>query len=158
MGVSTDGILYFGFDFYDADDAPEDHWNPGEEDWEERYAEAHGCVDDSGLFNEHGEYAFAKDSPEFLAARAKRDKYYDKKRAILNACPCKIDDHCSNEYPIYFVTLKAKSAKAWRGKHVEITPELLTVTENEVNQLKEFCKDMGIEWQEPKWYLASYWG
>ena len=54
MGVSTDGIIFYGFEFRgEVEDPQEVEF----EDWEDFYCEKIGLVDDSGLFNKDGEYA-----------------------------------------------------------------------------------------------------
>jgi hypothetical protein len=69
---------------------------------------------------------------------------------------CQIDIHCNSEYPIYFVHVKGRIHRAFRGSPTVI--ENLDVSEEDIENLKEFCKVTGIEYQEPKWILASYWG
>ena len=66
---------------------------------------------------------------------------------------CEIGYHCSGECPMYYIF--ASKERAWRGYPQEI--ENLDVDLIWNDQLKEFCEVIGIEYQKPKWYLASYW-
>ena len=154
MGVSTNALLIFGFDFHDSDS--DGDYRFGEEGWEEFYAAKKGVVDDSELFNKEGNYAV----PEG-AERNRREKlhdiYYDKKQKLAKKAGVEIDCHCSTDYPIYFVSLRSYSASRGFPTKIDIS-KIDDVTQDEIAKLKEFCEIMEIKWKKPHWYLASYWG
>jgi hypothetical protein len=161
MGISTDALLYFGFDFYNEESGyGEIPWlNENEDnvhDWDSVYAEACGIIDESNLFNEAGEYA-VPEGPE----RDRRDKIHDiyteKKSKLIESIGVEIGTHCSHEYPIWFVFLK-KHSYTDRGFPQAIDPKKLSVTEKEIESLKDFCLKVGIKFKKPHWHLASYWG
>lgn len=145
MSVSTDGILYFGFDFYDPEEGKgeEGQWMRDYCDWEEYLAKKMGVEPPAVLFHEDedGHRAFWK-----------------RVRELAEEAGCVVSSHCSVDSPIYFVTLADKHFVAPRGCPLAVNPEVLNVTDGEVQKLKTFCGLMDITWQEPKWYLASDWG
>lgn len=71
-----------------------------------------------------------------------------------------IDTHCSNGSPMYFVSVKKPGWVAWRGRAVEIDPAVMGDAAQRLwdLQIKEFCEEHNIPYQQPKWFLASYWG
>lgn len=133
MGTSTDAILFYGFSAEDEGD-----WDKRlEDDWTDTFA-AHKGV----LSPDSGNDAF--------------NAYWSKKSQLLAAEPCEIDQHCSGAHPISFVYIAESKITASRGDAKEVGT--IWIGERWRDQLKEFCNLMGIPWQEPKWYLVSYWG
>lgn len=119
MGVSTDGILFWGFTF-----AGEDHRHI-DPPWEGHWS-----------------------SWEWKAEKELKEK--------LTALGIEIDSHCSSEYAEYYITLTETKHTASRGYPEEITQ--LEVPKDGRDRLQKACALLCIEWQEPKWWLASYWG
>lgn len=164
MGTSTDAHLYFGFDIYSEDDSCDDQdfydnfVSRIEEDWAEIWADKLGLKDESGFFKDN-EYAFEAGTPEYIEADKKWHDFRDKVRKIKDESIIDIDIHCYIDCPTYFVCLKRSHSYASRGYPSEVDPSLLTsITDEEIQEMKEFCEFLGIPWQEPKWYIASYWG
>lgn len=149
MGQSTDGIIFFGFNLGSSDDgfSLDELWGVGvdDADWEAEYAKRKGILPPSEEYD---------DSPE---VQKKHHDYWEVKRKLVAAEPCSIDFHCSGDYPVYYVSIKRTQKRARRGYPEELTVTDFNVRDSEVQQLKEFCEFMGIEWQEPKWWLASLW-
>lgn len=162
MGVSTDAYLYFGFDFHDNEGDVQCEWmDEYGDDWEEFYIDKLGLKDDSGFWTEEGNYAFEKGTPEYKAADKKRDKWHDKKMAVINKLTkdgtIGIYHHCHHDYPVWFVHVHYHSAS--RGYPMEINPSTnMKIDKKDIKLLKQFCEELEIEYQEPKWFLASYWG
>lgn len=71
---------------------------------------------------------------------------------------CEVDSHCSGDFPVYFVAVKDSRKTAHRGFPKELAPNALEIKPEWDALLRAFCKEAGIEWQEPGWVLASYWG
>lgn len=151
MGTSTNGILFFGFDFCNEDEGDELPFD----DWEDHYAEKMGLIDDSGYWTDEGDHAFPP-GPERDAAEKRWHAYLDKKTKLVKKAGVEIDSHCSGEYPIYYVCTQQVVAR--RGYPEKLKLEEMEVTEEEIQKLRAFCELMGIKWKKPSWVLASYWG
>lgn len=126
MGVSTNAILYYGFDFYnEEDDEPE-------------------ITEQLQKFLGLGEF---EDQEEYYDV-TKNDPFID------------IDYHCSANYRIWYVCYKPHHFIAHRGYPYQIDNigQLGQDMSAMDAQLKTFCDQHGIPWQQPKWNLASYWG
>lgn len=65
-----------------------------------------------------------------------------------------IDAHCHHEYPILFVSTKTYTA--WRGESTSIDSFEIDPSWDE--EIRKFCEQWNIPFQQPKWRLASYWG
>lgn len=132
MGTSTDGMLYFGIDL--GDDSP---------GW---------LIDENDDLMEF---------EEFLCRRAGVDPEttsWEQQDEIASKCPAILQMYCSYDYPMYILGIRGYKYSASRGSVVEITPESLTVKEEDIAAFKKWCDSVGIEYQEPKWHLCSMWG
>lgn len=135
MGVSTDAKIFWGFEL------PEDSGLEWLADWELQYA-----IEVAGLKEPTVDYdANPKVHHAFWVAR----------NEAISHCISRIGRHCSGDYPIYYACIKVSEVVANRGFAVTLSGELEVRSHWEVT-LQEFCKAMGIEWQEPDWYLASW--
>jgi hypothetical protein len=67
-----------------------------------------------------------------------------------------IDCCCSIDYPMFYV--HGRQYVAYRGDVNEIDLEKLKTTPEDDAFIKEFCERYGVLYQQPKWYLVSYWG
>ena len=74
----------------------------------------------------------------------------------LNVKGVEYDSHCHCEYPMYFIHTKKFSA--WRGDPTDINLKDLTIDPKWNDKLKKACEQLGFEYEEPSWRLASYWG
>ena len=139
MGVSTNGILFYGFSL---DEEDESCWHTeDEDDWEDVYASTQGVIRPTADYEDNKEVysTYWRD----VWAKAKEAK-------------CEIGYHCSGEFPIPYVALSVSHKVAGRGDAVRI--ENLEIQEDWRETLLTFCEVMKIPWQEPAWYLVSYWG
>jgi hypothetical protein len=140
MGVSSDAILFYGFSAED-----EGTWEELEDtDWEEEFARRKGINPPAVAYSD--------------ATQAEWREYWDKSRKARADEPCEIDRHCSDGHPIPYVCIRGTHVTANRGSPQAVTPEFLTVDPRWNDQLKSFCDLMGIPWEEPKWYIASWMG
>jgi hypothetical protein len=137
MGVNTDAILFYGFH------AGENEWDEliGEGDWQDVLATASGHPPPSAPFSDDTQ-------DEHLA-------FWRMKKSIADAEPCDIDFHCSGSAPMPFVCVKASRTTSARGDANEIKSLAVDPTWDEALQI--FTKKMGIPWQQPRWWLVSYW-
>jgi hypothetical protein len=136
MGISTDGILAFGFDLGLEGEKPEflgDH-----EDIDEMVTAEAGLT-----APEHRDY--------------ERDwrEYWKAKKAALAACPIELIEHCSGEYPMYIIAVRGTGGYARRGyaQKVDTSPP----APEKIEAARAWCEAHGIEWQEPCWLLASFY-
>jgi hypothetical protein len=138
MGVSTDGILVFGF-----------------------LLEEEGELDHLlGLDGDEFDDFVAKEagSPEYKddMTDEERSAWYNGLNAAVDACPVEPITHCSYDYPLHIISIRGTENRAARGYPVEV--ELNDPSPEKIAAAKEWCEKYGIPWQEPKWYLASLWG
>jgi hypothetical protein len=72
--------------------------------------------------------------------------------------PVRIGTHCSGDYPMYYIAIRASEIVANRGYPEELKAEDLVKKLEWDNQLREFCKIYGLTPPEKfGWCLASYW-
>jgi len=71
------------------------------------------------------------------------------------ACIVDLDQHCSDSYPMYILTIRACTKTAERGYLTEIDPSSLIVPEEKIAEFKAWCEGYDIPYQEPKWLLCS---
>lgn len=132
MGVSTNAVLVFGIDI--GEDLPE-------------------FLED-----------FDGDFDDFLADYSGLPKWgeeghdFDKTVAWNNDFPVELVQHCSYEYPMYILAVRGTESTARRGYAAEIDVASMQIDNVKILQLKNFCEQYNIEWQEPKWLLCSMWG
>ena len=136
MGQSTNAILFYGYSLGEDFEWPNEELK---EDPDEYYAKSMGVAPP-----EHVDY----DSDEWSA-------YWDAKQTACEASGCGIGQHCSGDYPIYFV--HAKCITSYRGDETGICfAEYGTAIMTE--QLKRYAAVLGLPFHEPQWLLVSYWG
>lgn len=154
MGTSTNGQICFGilfeedfeFPWSDAEDGDIENW------W---IYQVHGFKHDIELYDEKGEYLDGK-----KPSAEDMEKYYGPKRAFEAAHPLPVElvNYCSGDCAMYILAVPNSTITARRGYPEEFQPERLTVTEQEIKVLTDFCEQHGIEMpSEPKWYLSSLW-
>lgn len=148
MGVSTDGILFYGIAYgedLDVSELAEHHGIAYEDfdfDFETLYA------DKMGVKSPTGDYDL---DPEVFK------KYWADKREINKKSGCEIGTYCSGDYPMYYLAIKDGHYSVSRGSETEI-PDGLTAKPEWKQQLELYCAFMGLPFKEPKWLLVSYWG
>jgi len=65
--------------------------------------------------------------------------------------------HCSYEYTILFVHLRNRRYTNYKGSVTEISTLDLSITEEDVIQLKKCAMELGISCdRNPYWFLVSY--
>jgi hypothetical protein len=128
MGISSDGILYFGFQVGGDEELPE---------WMEDY-------------EEFDEFLLAK-------AGLPLDTSWQESKAIREACPVDLQTYCSYDYPMYILGIRGAEYRAHRGYVVEIGAEM-AVPQDRIDAAKSWCEANGIEWHDPKWLLCSMYG
>lgn len=175
MTVSTDAIIFYGYAWDEETDAP---WTIGadsdsnededleadsdadDQGWEERYAIRMGAKPPELPYPEKGYDYQGTYTPEEQAAIDAHKAFWDERRRLVDACPCKVDSHCSNDYKMPFVCIKDSYICNSRGDMTELTQDQFEIEPHWNDELKKFCKLMGITPPAggPKWYLVSWWG
>ncbi len=140
MGVSTDGILFFGIDL--GDDEPREDG----EDWQQFVAAKLGVKPPSIPYND--------EDREVVAIW---EAYWAKRAETIEGLGCTVGDHCCIEDPSYYVALSDRSVWAHRDYPEVTDQDLLTVPPDDVEKLKHFCGLLEIPWTKPQWHLASWW-
>lgn len=131
MGTSTNGILVFGFEVGDEDQAPS--FLDGYEDFEE-YLE-----DISGL-PKWGEPGHS----------------WDEQRSFREQCPVDLVTHCHHDCRMYILAVRGTEHVAHRGFPKEINLADLDVSTEKIAALKEWAAKRDLK-GEPAWLLCSMW-
>lgn len=154
MGQSTNGQLCYGIVFEEDQEFP---WNAepfdgDEEDW--WMVETGWEYDGEEPFTQQGDYkpGFSRDDPRVQAYFAHRREW---KR--VHPLPVQLVDYCSGDYPMWIIAVPSSIKTAYRGDPQEIDVAALTVDDNEVFALLDFCRKYELD-GEAKWWLSSYWG
>ena len=140
MGVSTDGMIFFGIllddDVFDTEDDTDD--------WACMYARLAQGITCPDVEYEGNQEVFSE--------------FWKKVREAVEHSLCSIGYHCSDSYPAPYVALSRANLNASRGYPEELDVEMFKVTEEEIQAIKDFCEVLGVPYSTPKWYLASFWG
>jgi hypothetical protein len=136
MGVSTDGILFFGIAY------------------EEDEIDLEAMTEAAGMDTEEFDDGFA-DLYLFKIGAPVDD--YDARIELSNAAVCEVGTYCSYDYPMYFACVKKGLYRVNRGYAAEI-PDGIRAEADWAEQLKAFCALMGLPYRKPKWLLVSLWG
>lgn len=175
MGVSTDGIICFGWLIGADVKLPwfEEgcNWGDIEEWW---CFDIHADSYNQTLFpwTEDGDYAegWSENDPRF-------DAYDAKRKAHKEAHPVPVIDinSCSDDYPVWIIAVEGTDRLAPRGYPKAFNPQDLVEEEKELlgsDKLQE-AKNFVVEYvipcldpeydkipsvDDPRWYLGSYWG
>jgi hypothetical protein len=154
MGVSTDGILLYGWLFEEDTEFPWDkkECRGDEEQW---WHEVNGYKPPFQLFTEDGEYIDGKEPTDKMVTEYFNHQCeWDK----ANLMPFKVVNYCSDNYPMYAIAV-GKVIEANRGYPVPIKPSELVVDPADAERVKAVLAKHGLELEgEPRWWLASYWG
>jgi hypothetical protein len=130
MGISSDGILYFGFQVGGEDEPPD--WMDGFDNFDDFLVSLAGLPSDSP---------------------------YEVRKKVIEACPVELQLFCSYDYPMYILGVRGAEHRANRGYIVEIGTGQLAVDPAKIEAAKAWCEAQNnIEWQEPKWLLCSMYG
>lgn len=142
MGQSTDAIIAFGFDL--GEELPESLQDLMEE---------HESEIDVVLATDAGvELPSYESGCDYSAYSAAHD-------SALAGIKISLIEHCSGEYPMYFLAARGSNKRAHRGHPTSVSPEDLNGRRFDecVAQMKLFCERHDIEWQEPEWHIFSMW-
>lgn len=155
MGVSTDGILAFGVILEDGIRLPwydEKH----EGDIESWWRDVNGFVDVHQPWNENGGYA-----PGWTRDDHRLKDHFAAQRLWTKENPCPVDpvNYCSGDCPMWAIAVPSSVRSARRGYPETIDLDNLIVTDDDQQKLLDFIRKYDIECDdEPRWFLASYWG
>lgn len=156
MGVSTDGILLYGYiwdepvpdpedddyepdDFDEDDEADERGFATDLDDWADSVLRAQGHHNPLDDCPEGGYHAFAE------ANRAALDTWRAMKRELKDATGVDWGHHCSDEYSIPYLYIKGTETTAGRGTPMALAPDALAVDEGWRQQLDAFLASQNID-------------
>ena len=129
MGVSTDALLFYGIEVKNEDGENSD-------------------LSDEDLAKFFGiPYEEVEMSDESVTELIE---------TLLADSPLELGTHCSCDYPMYILHLKAHQHRAWRGEPVKLDKDTLFVAPVDNEEATAWCRERGIEWA-PDWLLASNW-
>lgn len=163
MGVSTDGQICFGIPFEEDYIFPWDN-EKYEGDFDEWYLyEICGYKNPFELYNDKGEYIDGK-----KPLKDKILEYHDTKSNFSKEYPSPIElvNYCSGDCPMYIIAIPRSFKSNSRGYPKVFDPKELTVTDEEKQNLIDFCEkyckpteDTCCEFPkvEPEWCLSSLW-
>ncbi len=156
MGVSTDGILFYGIPYGEGyDDELKAPWWHGCED-EEPDSESHYEDPEDYYAYKMGVEPPTEEYSEEPSIREKFLKYWKAQRAIYEKSGCDIIYYCSDQCTMFAVGIEKSIKCAHRGDALEI--ENLDVQPEWDGLLKHFCEIMEVPYKQPKWLLVSYYG
>jgi len=167
MGVSTDGILFYGFCWGDKHDLDE-----AGEGWVSVIHKRRGLPDpfaNRERFREKkpGEDYWAYDKAQraaldawFKANDAAVKSHLRDNEAIREEFGCDIGGHCSGEYSMPYVYIVDSMVVAGRGYPKDVSGKSLGEKPEWDALLAKFMDELGIERPHPlpRWWLVSYWG
>lgn len=154
MGVSTNGILAYGFDL-----------GGGDGDWKIQEAGEYGEWTPEWANGEDTTVTCAEakllESVGFTETDWRADGYFNRQRNAEARVGVEFKSHCSDSCKMY--VLAACTVTAHRGSAQEIdfaALEQQRLAEDWDGKLKRACEVLGItpNQSEPKWLLVSYWG
>ena len=168
MGVSTNGILFYGYCWQDED--VKLFRDEEGRDWPGYLAIKRGHKDPWDALPKRlhdrsaSEYVHDYDQRWRLIDtwkaehRAELDAWHSLQNAIEQEFGVELGRHCSGEYPMPF--LAAKKYTARRGHPVPVDVADLAVDPEWTGKLDRWLSEMGVEkpHPEPRWWLVSYWG
>lgn len=143
MSTSTNGILVYGFLVGDEEEPPD--WLIPDEDGDREF--------DTFVAAKLGVSA---PSVPFEGNEAAYKAYWDAKRKMLQTVAVDLVMHCSCDCPMYILGVKASKRTAYRGTPVALDQSIQSEPAW-ATELADFCKQMGIPYSEPQWWLASLW-
>lgn len=160
MGTSTDAILFFGVALPDpeSDDFIPYPWKNEDDDEDDERDEWDFLAAKLGVV--HPDLPHDNWTPEHEAAYA---EYSKRRNAIRASFGCTIGYHCSDEFPMLYVSVNHREITANRGYPKEIDPEKLAVLDRDKEKVREFLLALGytaeqIEGWRIGWHLVSWWG
>lgn len=157
MSVSTDGIICYGIFIGESHDLP---WFNDKCDGDPEYwwiYEICGYKNPIELYNENGGYING-----VAPSQNDSDLYYNSRREFIKEHPIPVEVvfTCCDGCAEFIIAVPGTVMSASRGYPETFNPENLKVTENQRDELINFCKKYLHISEEllPKWYLTSYWG
>jgi hypothetical protein len=161
MGISSDGILFYGIPFDDGTEMP---WESGDsyQDCEDWLAEVFcGIAHPSAPYPEVREVWDGKrHKPERALTAAEEQakktyqEYWRAKHKAVAGLPFEFRIHCSFDYPMHYITVKQYTNS--RGYATEI--ESWELPDNADEILRDVCEKAELPFSQPKWWLVSLYG
>ena len=154
MGISSDGILVFGYNL-GGDESGWEIEQAGEDgEWEPEWVDEDGDVID-------GAEKRLLTAAGFTETDWQADGYHERRREAQARVGVELESYCSGDYPMYL--LAAHRITVYRGdvKTIDFAAlEAQRVSEDWAGKLRRAVEALGItpKQAEPAWLLASYMG
>lgn len=155
MGVSTDGILVYGYNL-----------GGDEGGWEVAEAGEYGEWEPTWLDEEDPDTV--GDAERVLLASVgfteddwRVDGYFDRKKEAEGRLGVELESYCSGDYPMYLLAAHKIVVKRGYVKTVDFAElDRLRVEQDWDGKLQQALAALGVtpKQTEPAWLLASYWG
>lgn len=145
MGISSDAMLCYGVQIPEG----EDPWGENSDgDWDEWLRDQCGAPPSLP-------WAKEEDDPETHRKWVGR---LNERRAFDDSILVDISSHCSDGYGMYTLIVRGTERRASRGYPERIDAASLAIKEDWDSILRSACKQLGIKWSEPAWWLQSWMG
>lgn len=159
MGVSTDAILFYGYNLGGGDS----EWEiEGTGQYGDFAADWHDPEDeDSDGFAEDANNRLRVMVGGFTETDWQVDGYWERQREADQRVGVEVSSHCSAEYPVYYIA--ACAITAWRGspKRIDFAKLEAERAEGDWDQkLAVALEALGMtpKQAKPQWLLVSDWG
>lgn len=154
MGVSTDGILAYGYNLGGADAGWEIQQADEDGEWTPVWAS-----DPDDLIGDVEKVLLA--AMGFTETDYQAEGYFDRQREAQQRVGVEIESFCSGDYPMYVLAAHAITAHRGHVKAVDFVElDKLRVEQAWDAKLKRAAEALGITPKQatPVWLLVSYWG
>lgn len=163
MGISTDGIICYGYHVGEVDEIEifdpenEKEYDDGIYDW---YIEKYlGYKEPFPMFDEKGMWLNNIEPPEHTIT-----EYLDHRKKFKEnnpPIPVELVNVCTSEYPSWIIAVPGTQQRCDRGYPQIITTETLAVDSIALEKFNEFINkniNPEIDLGELSWWLGSYYG
>ena len=156
MTTSTNGQICYGIALDEDTEFPwdSDEYEGDIDDW--WVSGVLGYQPPFKMYNSAGNFINGVEPP-----KEKVKAYYQDRRdfkARNPKLPIELVNCCSGDYPMWILAVPSSCRSAGRGYPEAFHPSELSVSDDEVAALEEFCDNYDIERDAPNWWLSSYWG
>lgn len=80
---------------------------------------------------------------------------YSEKKAARNKFPVDLLQHCSYDYPMYFLAIRGTDMRAYRGSPKAIPIDHFKLSNEQIIAFNRFCVDIGVDPAEADWQIFS---
>lgn len=156
MDIIKAGQICFGIAFTEGIEFPwdRDGYNGNIDNWwVYSVLEFHPSFE---LYDIKGDFLEGMKPPQEKMDAYWQERYDFKKQT--RPLPVQLINYCNSEYPHWILAIPSSIVVAYECEPVAFNPSGLKVTKKAKEDLINFCRQHGIDFEEePKWWLSSYW-